>query len=126
MDFGRGSAPECALGAASGSGGGVAKGESLKTEQELLDHLLQREYLALVFGLYRGDRCSDCSRHSARYRLLKGRVYSVRVSYDFRKTGNGFRKLVRACEPTWIVKTRGSGESCSRFSLGNVETRKIY
>ena len=79
-----------------------------------------------MLGLDIGDGCGDCGCHRARYRLLKAGVHDLRVSYDFLETGNCFRKLVYICELERVVKTRGSGCSCSCFSLGDAKERGIY
>ena len=104
--------------------GGGKRGHPHK--QGLLNHLPQREHLAIVFGLDRGDDCDDRRYHHACYRLLEGGVHSLRVSYDFLKPGNCFRKLVCVCDPGKIVKTRRSGYYYSCFSFGDVEKRGIY
>ena len=79
-----------------------------------------------MLDLDSGDGCGDRKCHCARYQLLEGGVYSLRVSYDFLKTGNCFRKLVCVCEPGGVIKSRRSRCYCSCFSFGNIEERGIY
>ena len=74
-----------------------------------------------------GDNSCDNRRcHRVCYQLLEGGVHSSSVSYKFFEMGNCLRKLVCVCELGGVVKTRGSGCSCSYFPSGNVVEREIY
>ena len=80
----------------------------------------------MVFGLDRGNSCSDRRCHHTYYRLLDERVYYLRVGYDFFKMKNSFRKLVCVRKPGRVVKTRGSKCCCSCFFFRNFKKRRIY
>ena len=104
--------------------GGGRKGFPYK--QGLFNHLLQGKHLAIVLGLDRSNGCSSRRCHCVCYWLLEERVHSLRVSYDFFKTGNCFSKLVCICDPERVVKTRGGRYCCFYFSFGDVKKRGIY
>lgn len=78
-----------------------------------------------MLSLDGGDGCGNCRRYRACYRLLDRGVHDLRVDRDLLETGNCFRELVCLCELRGVVKTRGSGSRCSRFSFGDVEERGI-
>lgn len=73
-----------------------------------------------------GNGYGNRRHYRACYQLLEGKVHSLRISYNFLKMGNCFRKLVCVCEPKRVIKVRKSRCCYSYFSFGDVKKRGIY
>lgn len=98
----------------------------LPYKQEFLNHLLHREYFATVLGLDRGNNCGNHRCQHTYYQLLEEGVYSLRISYNFFKTGNYFKKYIYICDLGRDVKTRGSGCCYFYFFFKDIEIKEIY